>query len=173
LSVLEQRKARLTIARDPEGRVPLHVHAWYSLNEALAAFGMYKPSSMRQGVYFVEAERADLLFVTLRKTEHHYSPTTRYRDYAISSELFHWESQNATSERSKTGQRYIHHAQQGSSVHLFVRESKEGPLGAPPYLYAGPARYVSYQGERPMAITWRLEHSLPLDILEVARLIAA
>jgi hypothetical protein len=29
---------------------------------------------------------------TLEKTEKKYSPTTLYKDYAISPELFHWES---------------------------------------------------------------------------------
>ena len=34
--------------------------------------------------------------VTLDKTVGHFSPTTRYRDHAISPELIHWESQSAT-----------------------------------------------------------------------------
>ena len=45
-------------------------------------------------------EKADLLFVTLSKTEGHFSPTTMYADHAISPTLFQWESQNATAEGS-------------------------------------------------------------------------
>ena len=54
--------------------------------------------------------------------------------------LFQWESQNAKAERSATGQRYINHRALGSSVHLFVHESKmaDGTLGTPPYLFAEP-----------------------------------
>ncbi|MGF1652355.1 MAG: DUF3427 domain-containing protein [Actinomycetales bacterium] len=44
----------------------------------------------------------------------------RYRDYAISPELFHWETQSTTSEDSPTGRRYQRHRQEGSSVMLFV-----------------------------------------------------
>jgi len=171
LALLSERRERVTPPLDSP-RVPLQVHSHYSRDEALAAFGVDKPASVRQGVKWVEAEQADLLFVTLRKTERHYSPTTRYRDYAISSRLFHWESQNSTCEGSETGQRYIHHTARGSSVHLFIRETKEGLLGAPPYLYAGPAQYVRHEGERPMAIVWRLDHELPPEMLERARLIA-
>ncbi|MBN1209730.1 MAG: DUF3427 domain-containing protein [Myxococcaceae bacterium] len=172
LALLAARLERVTPALDAAGRVPLGVHARYSRDEALAAFGVDKPASVRQGVKWVEAEQADLLFVTLRKAERHYSPTTRYRDYAISSRLFHWESQNLTGEGSETGQRYITHVARGSSVHLFIRETKEGPLGASPYVYSGPARYVRHEGTRPMAIIWRLEHELPVDLLERAKLVA-
>ena len=97
-----------------------------------------------------------------------------YADRAISPSLFQWESQNATSLASPTGQRYIHHRDLGSSVHLFVRESKEadGDLGAPAYLYAGPASYVSHSGERPMRIIWKLDHELPADVFHAARVAA-
>src|SRR6218665_405610 len=172
LALLSERRERITLPLD-SARVPLQIHGHYSRDESLAAFGVNKPASVRQGVKWVEAEQADLLFVTLRKTERHYSPTTRYRDYAISSRLFHWESQNATKEISETGQRYVHHMERGSSVHLFIRETKEGLLGASPYLYAGPAQYVQHEGGRPMAIIWRLDHELPPDLLDRARVVAA
>jgi hypothetical protein len=51
----------------------------------------------------------DLLAFTLDKSSGDFSPTTRYRDYAISRDLIHWESQSTTSLASKTGQRYLHH----------------------------------------------------------------
>ncbi|WP_224362857.1 DUF3427 domain-containing protein [Hyalangium versicolor] len=172
LALLADRLERVTPALDLLEQVPLRVHARYSRDEALAAFGVEKPNSVRQGVKWVESERADLLFVTLQKTERHYSPTTRYRDYAISSLLFHWESQNLTSENSETGQRYVTHVARGSSVHLFIREAKEGLLGASPYVYAGPANYMKHEGSRPMAIVWKLEYELPVELLERAKLVA-
>ena len=65
----------------------------------------------------------------------------------------------------------INHAHLGSTVHLFVRETKEtdGDLGAPPYLYAGPMTYVSHTSERPMRILRHLTHELPADIFPAAR----
>ena len=97
-----------------------------------------------------------------------------YQDYAISRHLFHWESQSTTTERSPTGQRYLNHVRQGTTVHLFIRGSKEpdGLLGPPPYVYAGEMRYVSHQGERPLRIVWRLEHDLPAELFVLAKVAA-
>jgi hypothetical protein len=98
-----------------------------------------------------------------------------YQDRAITETLFQWESQSTTSEASQTGQRYLNQGSSGSTVHLFLRETKEaeGDLGVPPYLYAGPMTYVQHTGERPMRILWRLEHALPADIFHAARIAAA
>jgi superfamily II DNA or RNA helicase/HKD family nuclease len=172
--VLRARRRRVTWRADPTSGVPIQIHARYSRNEACAAFGVADPLNVREGVKWVPEENADLFFVTLTKTEEHYSPTTMYQDRAITPSLFQWESQSTTSEASRTGQRYIHHARDGSTVHLFVRQSKEtdGNLGVPPYFYAGPMTYVSHTGERPMRICWRLDVELPADIYHAARVAA-
>jgi hypothetical protein len=173
--VLASRIERVTFPVDPRGANPLRIHARYSRNEIGAAFGIADPSNIREGVKWLPAENADIFFVTLTKTEQHYSPTTMYQDRAITDTLFQWESQSTTSSTSSTGQRYIHHATRGSTVHLFVREVKDadGDLGVPPYLYAGPMTYVSHAGDRPMRIQWRLHHPLPADVFHAARVIAA
>jgi superfamily II DNA or RNA helicase len=172
--VLESRVERVTEPMDPTGVNPLRIHARYSRNEVCAAFGIADPSNVREGVKWLPDENADIFFVTLTKTEQHYSPTTMYQDRAITETLFQWESQSTTSSSSPTGQRYIHHAAGGSSVHLFVREVKnaDGDLGVPPYLYAGPMTYVSHTGDRPMRIQWRLHYPLPADIFHAARVAA-
>ncbi len=115
----------------------------------------------REGVFFDEATQCDVFFITLKKSERLFSPTTRYNDYAISPWEFHWESQSNTRQASPTGQRYIHHAERGSRVMLFVREeSKRGGVTLP-FLCLGFADYVSHEGERPMAIRWRLHRAIP------------
>jgi superfamily II DNA or RNA helicase len=173
LEVLGERAPRL--APDPglEPEIPLRLHTRYSRNEILAAFGestAEKPTTWREGVKWVENYRMDLFLVTLNKSERHFSPTTRYRDYPISPTLFHWESQSTTRSSAPTGQRYIQHQRTGSRVLLFVRESSVGEsLGASPFLFLGPASYVGHEGDRPMAITWRLEHEMPLDFFQAAR----
>jgi hypothetical protein len=120
--------------------VPLAVHARYSREEILAGLGVAsrrKPSTFREGVVWCEGLNTDAFFVTLKKTDTDYSPTTMYRDFALSPELFHWESQSTTSEASKTGQRYIHHREHGSHILLFVREAKQYALGTAPYVFSG------------------------------------
>ncbi len=153
--------------------VPLRVHARYQREEVLAALGyasfQRKPNSFREGVLYFPDLNVDAFFVTLTKSEADYSPTTLYRDYPISPTLFHWESQSTTSVASATGRRYLTGS---SSVLLFVREKKTDEFGTAPYLFLGPASYVSHEGERPIAITWQLEHAMPTDFFASASVAA-
>jgi hypothetical protein len=129
----------------------------------LAAFGVgdgAKVAPWQTGVYWAKDANADLLAFTLDKTSGQFSPTTRYRDYAISRELIHWESQSVTREDSETGLRYQHHAARGSHVMLFARLRSDDRA----FYFLGPATYVSHESELPMAVTWRLEHPLPGDL---------
>lgn len=170
--VLHERIHRVAPALELAGPRPLHLHARYSRNEALAAFGMENLNgTFGSGVRWLPGDQADVFFVTLVKSETHFSPTTMYADHAISPTVFQWESQSTTAEKSPTGQRYTNHRAMGSSVHLFVRQTKtaDGTLGTPPYLYAGPMSYLSHTGERPMRILWQLEHALPGDVFHAAR----
>jgi hypothetical protein len=150
--------------------VPLQVHGRYSRIEILAAFGIgsgAKVAPWQTGVYWADEAKADLLAFTLDKTSGQFSPTTRYRDYAISRDLVHWESQSVTRADGETGQRYQKHVELGSSVQLFARLRADERA----FWFLGPARYVSHEGELPMAVTWRLEHALPGDLF--ARFAAA
>jgi superfamily II DNA or RNA helicase/HKD family nuclease len=170
-SVLHDRIHRVAPAVEVASPRPLHMHARYSRDEALAAFGLEDLNgTWGSGVRWMSGDQADVFFVTLVKTEAHFSPTTMYADHALSPTLFQWESQNSTAEKSPTGQRYINHREMGTSVHLFVRETKSGDgIGTPPYLYAGPMSYMSHTGERPMRILWRLQHALPADVFHAAK----
>lgn len=149
------------------GQRPLRSHARYTREEIVAALDYVavdgrKPNSFREGVLFAPAANADAFLVTLHKSEADYSPTTMYRDYAISPELFHWESQSGTTVASPTGQRYLHHRANGSHVLLFARLRKTSAFGSGvPYLFLGEVDYVQHRGERPIAITWRLRTPLP------------
>ena len=159
------------------GDVPLEVHATYSREEILAALGFASlqrtPSTMREGVAWCPSVNADAFLITLKKSDRDYSPTTMYRDFALSPDLFHWESQSTTSSASPTGQRYIHHRERGSHILLFVREAKTNALGASPYIFLGPADYVSHEGDRPMAITWRLHQSMPTEVFQASTVAVA
>jgi hypothetical protein len=143
---------------------PLGLHGRYSRAEVFAAFGQLneaRPFPGREGVFFDEATQCDVFVITLQKSERLFSPTTRYNDYAISPWEFHWESQSLTREASATGQRYIHHVERGSRVLLFVREENKRGQVTLPFLCLGFADFVSHEGERPMAIRWRLQRAIP------------
>lgn len=97
-------------------------------------------------------------------------------DLALGPSLFHWESQSTTTAASRTGQRYIHHEARGSRVLLFVREHRRQdgrPSGnTEPFRCLGFATYEGHEGERPMAIRWRLERQIPAAWLPVMGLAA-
>ena len=147
-------------------QVPLEVHASYSREEILAALGFASlrrtPSTMREGVAWCESANADAFLITLKKSDRDYSPTTMYRDFALSPDLFHWESQSTTSTSSPPGSGTSIIANVVLHILLFVREAKTNALGTSPYVFLGRADYVSHEGDRPIAITWRL-HQIDAD----------
>lgn len=144
--------------------VSLHVHARYTRLEVQAGFNDgagFRPPRWDSGVKWLPGEQTDVFTLTLDKTIGEFSPTTRYLDYAISRDLIHWESQSTTSVTSPTGQRYLHHVEHGTTVVLFARLRADDRA----FWCLGPATYVSHDGDRPIAITWRLAHKLPADLL--------
>ncbi len=172
---LSRRAGRITLASDPAGTNPARVHARYTKEEGLIAFGnsSYDQSPpLQQGVYRSESERSDFFFVTLRKDEKTFSPNTRYHDYALSASRFHWETQHQTRAEDATAQRYITHAERGDHIALFVRETPKTQVGTgAPFTFLGRCRHKSHTGSAPVQIVWDLEHDMPSDLLEVARLI--
>ena len=147
---------------------PLDLHCTYTRDQILLALDFMKPATVREGVKWLPEKKLDVFFVTLNKADKDYSPTTMYNDYSINSELFHWQSQSTTAENSATGQRYIHHREQGSRVLLFVREFKSDRTlnTAAAYTYLGTASYVKHDGSRPMNITWKLDAPIPAKYLK-------
>lgn len=158
-------------------QVTMQTHARYSREELLAALEYAslarRPSSFVAGVVWSETVQTDAFMVTLTKTERGFSPTTMYRDYALTPELFHWETQNATSVDSPVGQRYLSHSRRGTHVLLMARQAKVNDWAGPQaFTCLGPASYVSHEGDRPIGITWRLRHRLPADLYRRAALTA-
>ena len=169
LSFEAARHVPLALSGSLDG-VPLRVHARYQREEILAALDFPRlPNSFREGVFYFTEHNVDAFFVTLKKSEADYSPTTMYADYPISRDLFHWESQSTTSINSPTGRRY----RDGSStVLLFVRQEQKDDFGTSPYLFLGPATYLTHTGDRPIAITWRLENPMPTGFFNYASAVA-
>ena len=175
---LDERSEHLTYPLDlaqPAGsplRVPLSVHARHTVDDVLTAFGILdfnKTAWKQTGTIRDEQTNSELFFVTLEKSEREYSPSTLYKDYAISPTLFHWESQSTTTQLSKTGQRYIHHRNRGGNILLFVRPRKKQDGRTMPYTFVGPADYVSHKGERPISFVWKLRRPMPADFFRQAK----
>ena len=144
---------------------PLKVHSRYNRDEVLVALQLNKfetASSNREGVALNKELNIEALFITLKKSEKEYSPTTLYDDYAISNNLFHWQSQNATSPESPKGQSYINHQKSGKKILMFVREQNENQYGFKMgYVFLGLVNFIESTGAKPMNIKWKLEQSMP------------
>jgi hypothetical protein len=165
VEVLELLRERVPYLDHPFGilEVPLALHSRYTRTEILAAFAIgegAKPQTWQTGVWWEPQSRTDLFAFTLDKSVGGFSPTTRYRDYAISPELIHWESQSATAADSATGQRYIHQREEGTNVALFARLRTTDRA----FWCLGPATYVSHEGDRPIAFVWKLQQRLPAEL---------
>ena len=176
LGVLNERSRVRTRPSELPPEVPLTLHGRYSRAEVIAALGFgdgVKPKVTQGGILWVPQVSSDVFFIDLRKAERDYSPTTMYKDYAISRELFHWESQSRQHPGQPTVRRYIEHDARGTNVLLFVREKKTFELGTQPFTFLGPAKYVDHEGARPVAFTWRLPVPMPEELFEVARSVAA
>lgn len=165
LEVFDVLEGRISHIHRSSGLVdaPLVTHANYSRIEILAGAGIGGDGQIpewREGVKWDAASKTDFFAITLDKSDASFSPNTRYRDYAISQDLLHWESQSTTSVDSPTGQRYISQGKDGTNVAIFARLHKSQR----DFVFLGLADYVKHQGDRPIAITWRLRQPLPGDL---------
>lgn len=144
---------------------PLKLHSRYTRDQILAAFGFHsfeKKSEIREGVALSKEKNTELLFITLNKSEKDFSPTTFYEDFAISSKLFHWQTQNSIKPESVKGKSYINHEREGKKILLFVREKNEDEFGnTMGSVFLGECKFTEYYGSKPMSITWELSHPMP------------
>lgn len=157
--------------------VPLLAHAHYRREEILPALGIRTFESSPDmahvsGVAWSEKYETDAFLINLRKSERDFSPTTMYRDYAISRGQFHWESQNTTRATSPTGRRYATKESNGTNTILFVRETPDNEIGTAPFVCLGTADLISWKGERPMQVTWNLHRDMPTEVFRVASAVA-
>jgi len=146
----------------------LELHARYSRDEIMAAFNDIRNGKLylpREGVFFHKETKCNLLFVTLNKSEKDYSPSTMYRDYAISDTLFHWQTQSNTKPTTTKGIRHLEHKEKGITPLLFIRnQKKDERRETEPYFFVGPVELNKWEGSQPMDIVWKVEEPLPADI---------
>lgn len=137
---------------------PLCLHAAYGVREILTAVGWLTASRrvpFQAGTLPLSGRKTELLFVTLDKSEG-YHDSIAYHDYAISTERFHWQSQNSAGPDTAGGRRYLESATNGWQFQLFVR-----PRKGDAYRACGPVMLESAEGSRPMSIVWKLQTALP------------
>lgn len=139
---------------------PLLLHGIYSRAEILSAAGFWSSEArlpMFEGSLNFKHLKLQLLFVTLDKKEG-FHERIAYHDYAISPELFHWQSKNNAGPGTASGRIYTESATNGWRFQLFVRETPDDPFNA-----LGPATLdAEPTGEKPMSMVWRLQRPIPI-----------
>ncbi len=139
----------------------LALHGRYMRAEILAAIGYTTPSARPlsdSGCLPLNDIKTEVLFVTLDKSEG-FEERVQYKDYAISPELFHWQSQNRAGPNNNSGRRYTESHNNDWKFQLFVREDRDAA-----YVAVGPVQLVSHEGDRPISITWRLDRPLTAEL---------
>lgn len=140
---------------------PLCLHGAYQIREILTAVGWLterRRSPFQAGVLPLTDRKVELLFVTLDKSEG-YHDEIAYRDFAISADKFHWQTQNSSGPDTMSGRRYLESPGNGWRFQLFVR-----PRKASPYRACGAVVIERCEGDRPMSIVWKLETALPMRL---------
>jgi len=171
-AVLAELREVCDVLRERSSLEPLHLpatpsawmlvlHGRYMRAEILAAVdyanALKRPLS-DGGCLVLEPSKIELLFVTLDKSEG-FAEHVQFKDYAVSPELFHWQTQNRAGPNNMTGRRYVESPGNGWTFQLFVREDRNAA-----YVAVGLVQLVSYEGDRPISITWRLETPLPAEL---------
>jgi hypothetical protein len=157
--------------------VPLMTHARYTRAEVFAALGISAidaPKEHREGVYFARDLATQIMFVTLHKDNARFSSTVQYKDHAITSELFHWESPNSWRQTSPA---MLTCAGSGPSPSkhrlLFVREKSTGAIEGTFRCFGEVDLHGALSGDRPVGLTWKLRQPLPEVAFEAASVLAA
>lgn len=161
LDVLYEKINCVPIKNSYDFICPLEVHCKYTQAQILAGLEYYREDfygPMLEGVKYFKDKDLDIFFITLNKSEKDFSELTLYEDYAISENLFHWQSQHKDTENSKNVQRYVN---SNGKVSLFVREYKTENGKASPYIYLGECTHVSHQGNNPVSFIWKLKNNIP------------
>lgn len=125
------------------------------------AFGlMFSQATWNVG--FVVSQYHIFLLVTLTKGD--MNPQHHYSDQFLSDREFSWQSQNRTSQKSKHGQMIHNHRAMGIHVHLFVRPTKRTGQLPTPFIYCGEVDFVSWEGNTPITVRWRLREPVPQSL---------
>ena len=175
-NVLAEQPSYAPIPFD-DGRFVVKVHCQYKQEQILCAFADEnepRQQRLQAGVLAKKRLGLDLLFVTINKSLDRYSAKTVYKDFPISRDFFHWQSQGSSRQDRGRGERHVRHKALGIRPLLFVRTEDRDDFGdVAPYIFLGSAECAKFEGERPITITWKLDTPMPAGFFEASRVVVA
>jgi hypothetical protein len=140
----------------------MQLHSRYKRDQLASEFGVRCTRYWEQGV--VRIENDYLLFVTLEKKD--LPPDRRYTDRFVSCVEFDWQSQKRES-RAGRGAKYQNRGERDARFHLLVRRSiRTEDHRSSPFVYLGQVRFVSWDGDHPINIRWKLDTAVPTELLD-------
>lgn len=150
--------------------VPLALHRVYTRRQLLAAFGWESVwrATTQGGAAWIDELAAYIMLVTLEKHAETFTERTRYRDYAISPSVFHWQSQSTARPDRGDGLRIARTKDGVGTMWLFVRRATDDEFGTEPYVFMGAYKPTSIEGMQPMSLTGDLANAMPAEWFEVA-----
>jgi superfamily II DNA or RNA helicase/HKD family nuclease/diadenosine tetraphosphate (Ap4A) HIT family hydrolase len=108
---------------------------------------------------FIFKDNRVVLLVTLDKSTQ--AKEHRYEDRFEAADRFQWQSQNKQHRGGTTEQKLSRHVELGIPVHLFVRKTSKIDGRAAPFLYCGECEFLSWEGDRPITVRWKLKSPVP------------
>jgi Domain of unknown function (DUF3427) len=119
----------------------------------------FNPGNWNSGI--VRLDRDLILLTTLKKGG--LATGNHDEDRFLSPERMQWQSQTQTRRESQTG-RMLSGRDPDARVHLSVRSGKLRGTKAAPFLYCGQPTFVSWEGEKPITVTWQLPAQVPIHL---------
>ncbi len=165
--LLDEVEGRLlyTLARDYQSRHggvlrspdDLNLFAEYSRPEIVRFFGVhYDPAKHNKGILWFGNEAAVITKLdTSGAVKQH-----QYRNRFLSASCFSWTSQNQMKPTNRAGLKLLKAKSEECALRLFVQ-----PRSHKPALYIGRATVESFEGSGPMQVEFRLEKSIPEEVL--------
>jgi len=163
--VLEQEDGvyRLKPLNSSENRNQLELWRSYPREQIPPLFGE-KFSTAIWNAGFVVLPGHLFLLVTLNKGQ--MAESFQYQDRFLDQNMFEWQSQNRTTQKSTHGQMIKNHRERGTQVHLFVRKNKRAEAGrSAPFVYCGELDFVQWDRDQPITVKWRLLNPIPSPLL--------
>ncbi len=153
----------------PDG-VPLALHRDYTQKQIFAAFGWKSAwhTNLQAGRLWLEDHSSYIMLVTLEKDPESFTERTRYRDYAISPSIFHWQSQSTAMPGRGDGLRIARAKDGTGTMWLFVRRAQKDNYGTEPFAFMGAFRPTSITGKKPMSVEGDLANAMPPTWAEIA-----
>ena len=134
----------------------------YMRDQIPPLFGaMFNSGSWNAGIVTIDTAKVMVLLVTLEKGA--LASGNHYADRFESADAFQWQTQTSTRRESRRG-RIISGAEDDWTVHLFIRGSKLRDGRAAPFRYAGPVKFVGWEGDSPITVSWQLAQSVPTHL---------